>query len=283
LNNSKYSNLYNYCGVPSYLNITINNATNQTINNQTLKNETKIEIVKNETNNTINNQTVKNETKIEIVKNETNNTINNQTIKNESIIEIVKNETNNTINNQTVKNESIIEIVKNETNNTINNQTVKNESINEIFIKETNNTRIYNLDIGGIVTQKENQSFQNSTKETGKVEIIENNPNKNQLNNNDTLVNQNLTSRKNQGKNFVQKSLNYLAQKDKNFYIIVICVFVVILELIGFAICIFICRKKRKKRYIKFKETAPQNANPNNISVVSSNDSEIKNEPQSNA
>ena len=68
LNNSKYSNLYNYCGVPSYLNITINNATNQTINNQTVKNETIIEIVKNEANNTINNQTVKNESIIEIVK-----------------------------------------------------------------------------------------------------------------------------------------------------------------------------------------------------------------------
>ena len=79
----------------------------------------------------------------------------------------------------------------------------------------------------------------------------------------------------------MQKSLNYLAQKDKNFYIIVICVFVVILVLIGLAIFIFIWRKNRKKRYIKFKETAPQNANPNNISVVSSNESEAKNEPQS--
>ena len=49
LNNTKYSNLYNYCGVPSYLNNTINNATNQTI-----KNESKIENAKNETNNTIN-------------------------------------------------------------------------------------------------------------------------------------------------------------------------------------------------------------------------------------
>ena len=42
LDNTKYSNLYNYCGKPSYLNNT-NNATNQTINNQPLKNESKIE------------------------------------------------------------------------------------------------------------------------------------------------------------------------------------------------------------------------------------------------
>ena len=42
LNNTKYSNLYNYCGIPSYLNNT-NNTTNQTMNNQTLKNESKIE------------------------------------------------------------------------------------------------------------------------------------------------------------------------------------------------------------------------------------------------
>ena len=99
LDNSKYSNLYNYCGIPSYLNNTINNETSQTINNQNVKNETKIENVKNETNN----QTTKNETKIENIKNETNNTINNQTLKNESKIENIKNETINIINNQTSK------------------------------------------------------------------------------------------------------------------------------------------------------------------------------------
>ena len=150
--------------------------------------------------------------------------------------------------------------MKNETNNTIKNQT----------------------DISGNATQKENQSLQNSTKEkeTGKVE---NNPNKNQLNNYDTLVKQNETSRQNQGKNFLQKSFNYLAQQDMNFYIIVICVFVVILVLIGLAIFIFIWRKNRKKRYTKFNEAVPQNANANNISVVSSNDSEIKDVPQPNA
>jgi hypothetical protein len=238
LNNSKYSNLYNYCGVPSYLNITVNNATNQTINNQTVKNESKIENVKNETNQTINNQTVKNESKIEIIKNETNQTINNQTVNNES------------------KN-------KNVTNNIINNQNEKS----------------------GNVTQKENQSIQSSTKEkqTEKVEIIENNPNKNPLNKNDTLVNQNGLSRKNQGKNFVQKSFNYLAQKDMNFYVIIICALVVIVTLVGFVIFYYFWRKDRRKKYIKFKESVAQNSNPTNISVVSSNDTEVKNVPQSNA
>jgi hypothetical protein len=233
LNNSKYSNLYNYCGIPSYLNISLNNATNQTINNQTVKNETKIENVKNETNQTINNQTVKNESKIENVKNETNNTINNQTLNNESKIEIVKNETNNTINNQNEK----------------------------------------------------TQSLQNSTieKETEKVEIIENNPHKNLLNNNDSLAKQNETSRKNQGKNFIQKSINYLAQQDMNFYIIVICACVVIVTLIAFAIFVFIWRKNRQKRYIKFKEDVAKNVNPNNLSIMSSNMPESKSEPQSNA
>ena len=67
-----------------------------------------------------------------------------------------------------------------------------------------------------------------------------------------------------------------------NFYIMVICALVVIVTLIGFAIFYFIWRKNRKKRYIKFKEAISQNANPNNISMVTSNDSEVKSEPQSN-
>ena len=194
LNNSKYSNLYNYCGVPSYLNITVNNATNQTINNQTVNNESKN---------------------------------------------------------------------KNVTNNIINNQNEKS----------------------GNVTQKENQSIQSSTKEkqTEKVEIIENNPNKNPLNKNDTLVNQNGLSRKNQGKNFVQKSFNYLAQKDMNFYVIVICALVVIVTLVGFVIFYYFWRKDRRKKYIKFQESVAQNANPTNLSVVSSKDTEVKIEHQSNA
>jgi hypothetical protein len=189
LDNSKYSNLYNFCGIPSYLNNITNNITNQTINNQTVKNETKIENVKNETNNTINNQNEK------------------------------------------------------------------------------------------------TQSLQNSTieKETEKVEIIENNPHKNLLNNNDSLAKQNETSRENQGKNFIQKSFNYLVQQDMNFYVMVICAFVVIVTLIAFAIFVFIWRKNRKKRYIKFKENAPQKEIPHNISVMSSNDYDVKNEPQSNA
>ena len=230
LNNTKYNNLYNYCGIPSYLNNT-NNATNQTINNQTVKNESKIENIKNQTNLTLNNQTVKNETKIENIKNQTK-----------------------------------IENVKNETNSNVNNQTEKT----------------------GNATQKENQSLQNSTKakenETEKVEIFENNPNKsisnmtknktNLLNNNNTLIE--LNEEKNQAKNFFQKSFNYLAQKDMNFYIMVICAFVIIVTLIAFAIFVFIWRKKRKKRYIKFKESASQNENSNNISIMTLNDSEAK-------
>ena len=44
-----------------------------------------------------------------------------------------------------------------------------------------------------------------------------------------------------------------------NFYIMVICAFVVIVTLIAFAIFVFIWRKSRKKRYIKFKEAVSQN------------------------
>ena len=286
LDNSKYSNLYNFCGIPSYLNNITNNITNQTINNQTVKNETKIENVKNETNNAIYNQNVKNETIIENFKKEANNTINNQTIENETKIKNIINETNNTFNNQTLKNEAIIENVKNETNNIFNNQTLKNETIIENVKNEDNS--IVNSQAEGNkfnATQKENQSIQNSTKEKEieKVEIIENNPNKNLLNNNDTLVKKNETSIENQGKNFIQKSFNYLAQQNMNFYIIVICASVVIITLIAFAIFVFIWRKKRKKRYIKFKEVVDQKVNPNNLSIMTLNDNKLKSEPQSNA
>ena len=218
LDNSKYSNLNNYCGVPSYLNNTINNSTNQTINNQTVKNESKIENIKNETNNTINNQIAKNESKVDNIKNETNPNLNNQTEKN------------------------------------------------------------------GNVSPNENHTHKNSAKEkeTEKIENFENNPNKNLLNNNDTLINQKETKRKNQGKNFAQKSFNYLAQQDLNFYVMVICAFVIIVTLIAFAIFVFIWRKKRKRRYFKFKEAVVQNANSNNLSIMTSNDTEVKNEPQPN-
>ena len=201
LYNTKYSNLYNFCGIPSYLNNT-NNVTNQTINNKTLKNESKIENAKNEANSNVNNQTEKN--------------------------------------------------------------------CNE--------------------TQKENQSLQNSTKEkereTKKIEIFENNPNKNLSNmakNKTNILYKNhslieLNEKKNQGKNFLQKSFNYLAEQDMNFYIMVICAFIVIITLIAFVIFVFIWRKNRKKRYIKFKETVSQNAYSNNISVMTSNDSEAKSE-----
>ena len=62
-----------------------------------------------------------------------------------------------------------------------------------------------------------------------------------------------------------------------------ICSFVVIVTLIAFTILVFIWRKNRKKRYIKFKEIVAQNANPNNLSIMNSNDPEVKIEPQFNA
>jgi hypothetical protein len=98
----------------------------------------------------------------------------------------------------------------------------------------------------------------------------------NLLNNNLTIIELNET--KNQGKIFLKKTFNYLAQKDMNFYIMAICAFVVIVTLITFVIFVFIWRKSRKKRYIKFKETVSQNSNSNNISVMTSNDSEVKSE-----
>ena len=193
LDNTKYSNLYNYCGIPSYLN-NKNNTSYQIKNNQTVKNESKIE---------------------------------------------------------------------NEPNSNINNQTEK---------------------IGNL-TLKEKQSLQNSTKEkereTEKVEILENNTNKNLSNmtnnrtnllNNKNILNE-IKKKKNQGKYFLQKSFNYLFQQDINFSMIAICTFVVIAILIVFFIFIFIRRKNRKKRYIRFKETFSQNENPNYISVITSNDS----------
>ena len=62
-----------------------------------------------------------------------------------------------------------------------------------------------------------------------------------------------------------------------------ICAFVVIITLISFAIFVFIWRKNRKKRYIKFKETVSQNVNPNNISIMTLNNPEVKIDPQSNS
>ena len=180
LNNTKYSNLYNYCGIPSYLNNT-NNTTNQTMNNQTLKNESKIKNAKNETNS---------------------------------------------------------------------------------------------------VKEKE--------KETKKVEILESNPSKNLSNmkknrtnllaNNNTLIK--LNERKNQGKNFLQKSFNYFMQQDMNFYILLICAFVLIVTFVRFVIFIFIRKKKENKSYIKFKEIISGNENSNNINEITSNDFEAKSETQ---
>ena len=275
LDNSKYSNLYNYCGLPS--------------TNQTLINETLIGNIKNTTNQTINNQTLLNETIIGNIKNTTNQAINNQTLINETIIGNIKNKTNQTlinetnidnIKNETLKNETKIDNIKNETNQTLKNDTkienVKNEEKPTVNIQTEEN--------GNNTIQREDQSIQNSTKgkNTEKVKFIENNPNKNLLNNNDVLNKKNETSRENQGKNFTQKSFNYLAQQNMNFYVMVICTFVVICTLIIFAIFVFIWRKNRKKRYIKFKEAVAQNVNPNNISIMTSNDSKIKSEPQSN-
>lgn len=68
-----------------------------------------------------------------------------------------------------------------------------------------------------------------------------------------------------------------------NFYIMVICAFIVIFTLIAFVIFVFIWRKNKKRRYIKFKETVSQSANPNNISVMSSNDTLAKSEIQTKA
>jgi len=62
-----------------------------------------------------------------------------------------------------------------------------------------------------------------------------------------------------------------------------ICAIVVIVTLISFAIFVIIWRKNRQKSYIKFKEDVAKNVNPNNISVMSSNDPEVKSEPQSKA
>ena len=195
LDKSKYSNLYNYCGIPSYLNNT-NNATNQTINNQTVKNESKIENVKNETKLIVNNQTEKR----------------------------------------------------------------------------------------GNVTQKENQSFQNSTKEKKNQNNLTNvtKNRANPLNNNNTLIEKNRIKRKNQIIIFLQKSFNYLTHQNMNFYIMIISAFVIIVTLIAFIIFVFIWRKKRKKKNTNIKETVTKTENPNNISIVSSNDSVIKSEPQSN-
>ena len=189
LDNTKYKNLYNYCGIPSYLNNT-NNTTNQTINNETVKIESKIENAKNKTNSYVNNKTGK----------------------------------------------------------------------------------------SGNISQKENQFLQNSIKEkereTEKVDIFENNQNKNLLkmtknrtfllNKSDTLIE--LNEKKNRRKNFLKKSFNYIIQKDMNFDLMLICAFVV--SLVVFAIFFYIWRKNRKKRYNKFKETASRNINPNNISFI---------------
>ena len=52
--------------------------------------------------------------------------------------------------------------------------------------------------------------------------------------------------KKNQEKIFLQKSFNYLAQKDMNFYIMVICAFV---TLIAFALFFLFGEKYKKEIY----------------------------------
>jgi len=67
--------------------------------------------------------------------------------------------------------------------------------------------------------------------------------NKTNLLSSNNILNE-LNEKKYQGKKFLQKSFNYLAQKNMNFYIIIICAFIIIVTLIAFVIFVFIWRKK---------------------------------------
>ena len=132
-----------------------------------------------------------------------------------------------------------------------------------------------------------NATSQTINNQTVKNKIHENNPSKNLSNitkNTTNLLNKNklikLNDKKNQGKNFLQKLFNFLSQKNIYFYIMLLYAFVVIVILIVFFIFVFIWRKNGKKGKFKFKESVSQNVNPNNISVITSNDSEVKNETQ---
>ena len=107
LDKSKFSNLYNFCGLPPWKNIVVNNTKNDTV--KPVINETK------------NNVNEKNDTQKEIKNNNTQSEINkNETIKNnknETVIvqkEIAKNESINKLDDNNNKNESNNKLLNNQ-------------------------------------------------------------------------------------------------------------------------------------------------------------------------
>ena len=120
LDNSKYNNLYNYCGLPPWIATIVNETKNETIESENVENKE----IKNDT---TNNETNKNETF-------KNDDTQNEIIKNEEIKNEIKNETNI---NETITDElQINNIIQNETQTTINNEEILN--INKTIQNDTN-------------------------------------------------------------------------------------------------------------------------------------------------
>ena len=203
---SKYSNLYNYCGIPPWITPTdIEEKQNEIIQNETIQNETfQNEAIQNKTNinktmlnKTIQNETIQNKTIHEENinnKNNQNQTIQNQTFHNQSFT--FQNQTvyNKTFQNEKPKNQTIlIENIKNQTslNTTIQNETILNQTFQNQTIQ---NEKHQNQTFHNQTIQKEiikNVTIQNETIQniTNSNKTIQNDTIKNINNNTNTTLN----------------------------------------------------------------------------------------------
>ena len=266
LNNSKYSNLYNYCGIPPWklplknettdsnisdkiqmTNIIINESntkekiqTANTIINEIIKSNTtdKIPIT-----NIILNETFQNNTTDEI---QITNIIINETFQNNTTDEI---QTTNIIINETL--ETAIEIIENKSQNiSINYNQIQTETEN-----------IYNdsdiIIIKNFITDKSN-------KELNDLDIInKTNQDLNDLNKTNKIVFINNT--KNIETNIYFQKLKKIFKIDsiKSLYIILGSLFIIVILIVIIIFCVVL---KRKKKYTKYVEESQKN---NNISIVS--------------
>ena len=247
LNNSKYSNLYNYCGIPPWKKKKKNETTDSNISDKIQMTN----IIINESNtkekiqtaNTIINEIIKSNTtdKIPIT-----NIILNETFQNNITDEI---QTTNIIINETL--ETAIEIIENKSQNiSINYNQIQTETEN-----------IYNdsdiIIIKNFITDKSN-------KELNDLDIInKTNQDLNDLNKTNKIVFINNT--KNIETNIYFQKLKKIFKIDsiKSLYIILGSLFIIVILIVIIIFCVVL---KRKKKYTKYVEESQKK---NNISIVS--------------
>ena len=231
LNQSKYNNLYNYCGIPYWMkNNTayIQNHTSKNINEtQDFKNDTSKNQNENENNKNI---TFKNKNDTIDIKNITEG-IKNITFKN-------KNETED-IKNITFKN-------KNDTKG-INNITSKNKNGNENIQNGTSNNDIRTNLIKDI---KKNETIKES-----------NSPKDTKYLNNITNLNGTSTN--------LSAKLNNFVKKNNILFFVLGCSILIILLTTLFIIIICVIKKKKKKDKEFIKISDKKSKSKNNLSFVS--------------